>query len=636
MKTDRYKIADAYEDAFGVRRETTPATRAAVRAAMRVEGDGPLRPPPVYVLDRRKGTLPHVGRGDLRLEDGTSLAVDDGLPADLPLGYHDFLPADGKEPIRLIVSPGQCYPPPELLAWGWSAQLYAARSQASWGMGDLADLRSLARWSRGQGAGFVLVNPLPAVDPVPAQESSPYYPSSRRFRNPLYLRVEDVPGATAMGEELAELAAEGRRLNGDRRIRRDEVFRLKQAALARLWERFGGDPAFDRFRREQGRALVEFATFCTLVDKFGPDWGRWEAEYRRPNAPGVPRFATENARRIEYHQWLQWLVDRQLEAAGNELPIVEDMPIGVTARGADAWAWQDVLADGMSVGAPPDIYNTQGQNWGFPPWIPHRLQAAKYEPFVQTIRAMLSHAGGLRIDHVLGLFRLFWIPYGMSPVEGTYVRYPAEDLLAIIALESDRARAFVVGEDLGTVGNNVRRMLAAARMLSYRLLWFESQPTSRYPKLAMAAVTTHDLPTVAGLWNGSDLAAQESLGLKPNAEAIGAIRDRVRKMTRLAETASEAEAVRATYELLGRAPSAVVTATLDDALEVSERPNMPATTFEWPNWCLSLPAPLETLMASPLAGAIAESLSGRAGRAEGATKAGEKAPGANAGRRTPV
>ncbi len=227
--------------------------------------------------------------------------------------------------------------------------------------------------------------------------------------------------------------------------------------------------------------------FARWSKSWGADWSRWPAEFSRPDAPGIARFEADHARRVEFHEWLQWLTDVQLAAAGATLPVLQDMPIGIATPGADAWTWQDVLADGVSVGAPPDMYNTQGQNWGIPPWAPRLLEQAKYEPFVQTIRALLRHAGGLRIDHVMGLFRLFWIPQGTSPIEGTYVEYPAEDLLNIVALESHRAGAFVVGEDLGTVGKNVRRMLADARILSNRLLWFESQPPSEYPRLALAA-----------------------------------------------------------------------------------------------------------------------------------------------------
>ncbi|HEY4309257.1 MAG TPA: 4-alpha-glucanotransferase [Pirellulales bacterium] len=579
---------------------------------MHVDGS-PTPEPRVRVLDRRRKSSFKVGSGELRLEDGTSLTVDGRLPADVPLGYHDFLPRGARDPIRLIISPGQCPAAPTKI-WGWAVQLYAVRSRTSWGMGDMADLRTLAEWADRQGAGFVLVNPLSAVDPVVPQEPSPYYPSSRRFRNPLYIHIAAVPGAEQLQSELASISTAGHELNQSPRIIRDKVFQIKQQALERIWQVFAGDRAFDSFCREQGAPLRQFATFCTLVEKLGADWSRWPAEYARPDAPGMARFEAENLRRVEYHQWLQWLLDLQLAAAGSALRIVQDMPIGIAARGADAWTWQDVLADGITVGAPPDMYNTQGQNWGIPPWAPRLLEQAKYEPFVQTIRALLRHAGGLRIDHVMGLFRLFWIPQGMSAVEGTYVEYPAEDLLNIVALESHRAGAFVVGEDLGTVGKNVRRMLADAQILSNRLLWFESQPTSEYPSLALAAVTTHDLPTIAGLWTGADLAAQQELDLRPNVEATIAIRDRLREMTGVADSAPPEDVIRATYRLLADAPSSLVTATLEDALAVEQRPNMPATVDQWPNWRIPLVRSLEELLTSPLANDIASTLSARGKR----------------------
>jgi len=612
MDTDCHGIAHQFEDAFGVLRVTSRATRDAIRTAMHVAGGEPL-PARIKVVDRRRRGALKVGTGELLLEDGARLMIVDRLPPDVPFGYHDFLPHGSAEPMRLIVSPGRCPSPPGRHIWGWAVQLYAARSTSSWGMGDMADLRTLCDWSKGLGARFLLVNPLPAVDPVVPQEASPYYPSSRRFRNPLYIRVENVPGARELGIDLDALSTMGRELNQHPRIRRDEIFRLKQQALERIFAQFPGAAAFDAFRREQGGPLRQFATYCVLVERFGADWSQWSAEYRRPDAPGVAPFAAEHARRVEYHEWLQWVLDEQLAAAAT-LGIVQDMPIGIATRGADAWTWQDVLGDGVSVGAPPDMYNTQGQNWGIPPWVPERLRAAKYAPFIETIRALLRHAGGLRIDHVMGLFRLFWIPQGMSPVDGTYVEYPAEDLLNIVALESHRAGAFVVGEDLGTVGKNVRQMLAAAHILSNRLLWFESHPPRDYPRLALAAVTTHDLPTIAGLWTGKDLAAQQELGLHPNATATEAIRDRLREMTGLADSAVAPDVVRATYRLLADAPSALVTATLEDAVAAVERPNMPATVHQWPNWCIPLSEPLDTLVQGSLPRDIAVSLSQRGKR----------------------
>jgi 4-alpha-glucanotransferase len=569
---------------------------------------GPPPESPVRVL-RPGQALPLEQPAELRLEDGTALRVDAALPPDLPLGYHELCALDGGATVRVIVSPGRCYLPADWHTWGWAVQLYALRSAESWGMGDLGDLRRLAQWSATDlGAGILLINPLHAVTPVIPQQPSPYFPSSRGFRNVLYLRVEEVPGAAEEGLELEPLVAAGRALNRERDIDRDAVFRLKMQALGRLWLRFGGDPDFDRYRREHGEALQQFAIFCALAEHYGRGWQAWPAEFRHPNASAVARFAAERADHVRFHQWLQWLLDAQLARAAAELPVMQDLPIGVDPNGADAWAWQDVLAADVTVGAPPDKYNTLGQDWGLPPFIPHKLRAAAYEPFRQTIRATLRHAGGLRIDHVMGLFRLYWIPQGMDPSYGAYVRYAADELLAIITLESQRARAVVVGEDLGTVEEGVQERLAAHRLLSYRLLWFETDPPARYPELALAAVTTHDLPTIAGLWSGADLRTQQRLGLRPNEAGLREIAERLRAMTGLPEGAQVHEVIVRAHQLLAEAPSVVVTATLEDALAVEERPNMPSTTAEWPNWSLALPASLGDLETQALTRAVADTL----------------------------
>src|SRR6185503_2364243 len=391
----------------------------------------------------------------------------------------------------------------------------------------------------------------------------------------------------------------------------DRVFEAKSKALESIWRtvRARPDAAFDGFVRDQA-GLQEFGTFCALAERFGASWRQWPADLQHPSRPAVARAAREPqlGERIRFHQWLQYQVDRQLERASAAMPVMQDLPIGFDAAGADAWVFQDVLADGISVGAPPDEFNTRGQNWGLPPFVPDRLRAAGYEPFIQTIRASLRHAGGLRIDHVMGLFRLFWIPAGMDPRDGTYVHGHPDDLLAIVALESQRAKAMIVGEDLGTVEEDTRQALAARNILSYRLLWFEKTPPSKYPVQALAAITTHDLPTVAGLWSDSDLEVQHELGLSPNEAGTREIKARVRRMTRAAATTPIPEIVARVHDSLARAPSQILTATLDDAMAVEERPNMPATNDEWPNWRLALPQPIETLRTNRLAARIARAL----------------------------
>jgi 4-alpha-glucanotransferase len=613
MTTDAWGITDGYHDALGVWHATSDETRAVLRAAMGDAGASSPSAPPVRVV-RQGQAAPLDGPVELTLEDGARLRASERLPPDLPLGYHRLRRLDDEREARLIVAPARCHLPAGLRTWGWAVQLYAARSRESWGIGDLADLRRLARWSAAElGAGMLLLNPLSAVAPVLPQQPSPYYPSSRCFRNPLYVRIEEVPGAAAAQLDLHALATAGRALNERRRIDRDAVWRLKHAALERLWPGQRGDPELARYCDQQGEALREFATFCALAERHGAGWQGWPAEYRRPDSPAVAGFAAEQADRVAFHAWLQWLLDVQLARAAREIRLMQDLPIGVDAGGADAWAWQDTLTASASIGAPPDVYNTGGQDWGLPPFVPHRLAARGYEPFIRTIRAALRHAGGLRVDHVMGLFRLFWVPRGLAPGAGAYIRYPADDLLAILALESQRAGAIIVGEDLGTVEEGVRERLAEHAILSYRLVWFEPEPPARYPRLALAAVTTHDLPTIAGLWTGADLEAQAAIGREPSRAGFDEMRERLRRVADVEDDAPVGEVIERVHERLAEAPSVIVTATLDDALAVEERPNMPGTVSEWPNWSIALPQPLEAIEQAPRARAVAAALARRGG-----------------------
>ncbi len=604
----RWGVDVGYHDAGGTWREPPASSIDAVLASMGADRDSPDDEPSRFHSVRLDHELPTVPAGRLVLEDGAEARVgaDGRLPHGIPTGYHRLAPADGGADHQVVVSPGTC-PLPEGRRWGWAAQLYAARSAASWGIGDLGDLAAIGDWCRREGGKVTLLNPLHAAPPGAAQQPSPYFASSRCFANPLYLRIEDVPGAPGI-PGLDRLAAEGRRLNDARLIDRDRVWALKSTALDLLFDRFeasGGDRALDAFVAERGGALAGFATFNAIAEVHGVPWQDWPAELHRPGAPGVRAFASSEAgaRRIRLHTWMQWLLDRQLGAV-RSTGIIADLAIGVDAGGADSWMWQDTFAEGMRVGAPPDEFNTLGQDWGLPPWDPWRLRADAYEPFVQTVRAGLRHAEGLRFDHVMGLFRLFWIPTGASAGEGTFVRYPYWDLLNILALEAERAGAYVVGEDLGTVEDHVRRELRERRVLSYKLLWFEDAKPQDWDGQALGAVTTHDLPTVTGVWSGADLDAQRDLGLEPNEAGSKAMRDRLEDWTGADAAAPAAEVTAAAYALLGEAPCAVLTVSLDDLAGVEERPNMPGTVDEWPNWRIGLPVPIEELMAAPLPAAV--------------------------------
>jgi len=556
----------------------------------------------------RPGRDPGLGRVEIQCEDGTTRTVDGAIPADFPHGYHVVnAPYGGRR--RLIVSPGRCWLPEDWRAWGWTAQLYATRSRQSWGIGDLADLRTMRTWSESIGAGFLLVNPLHAVAPTDEQEDSPYLPATRRFRNPLYVRVEEVPGAEHV--DLASLAERGRELNSAGRIDRDAIWALKRDAL---WRIFAASDAEDRgftaWRARQGQALEDFATWCALTEVHGGDSGSWPEEFRRTDTRAVARFATTHAQRVRFHAWLQWLLERQLQDATGGLPVIQDLPIGASGGGADAWTWQHVLAEGVTIGAPPDAFNATGQDWGSPPLVPWRLRLADYEPFIQVVRSTMASAGGIRIDHVMGLFRLWWVPAGRSAREGAYVRYPSQDLLDIVALESQRAQAIVVGEDLGTVEPGVREELAERAMLSYRLLWFEDEDPAEWPTDALAAVTTHDLPTVSGLWTGSDLAEQSRFTQQPTAELESGREElltRLRGRSGLAPAATPEQAVAAAHRLIARAPCTLLSATLEDAVEADRRPNMPGTT-ERDNWCLPLPVMIEDLPDHPTVRQVAAAL----------------------------
>jgi 4-alpha-glucanotransferase len=564
----------------------------------------PLPRDPVAVV-RPGGRLARPG--EVTLEDGTGLGRLDALPRDVPLGYHRLVPDGEDGEVMLITGPGRCHLP-GARSWGWSAQLYATRSMSSWGIGDLADLRVLGRWAAALGAGFVSVNPLHAVAPGVPQQASPYFPSSRRFRNPLYLRVEEVPGAAASGLDLERLARAGRALNGGSRIDRDAVLELKRRALERIWK--AGPPldGLAAFRREHGVALDQWATFAAVAERHGPRWRDWPGELRRPDAPSVAGFAAAERHRVDFHAWLQWQLDEQLARANAALPLIGDLAIGIDRHGADAWAWQDELAPGATVGAPPDAFNPAGQDWGMPPFVPHRLRASGYRPLIETLRATLRHAGGLRIDHVLGLFRQWWIPRGSDPTDGAYVRYPTDELLEIVALESARAGALVIGEDLGTVAPGVRRELRRRRILSCRLVYFERVAPGRYPRGSLGGVTTHDLPTVAGLWHGSDLVAQRRAGLEPDAAGVDRLRERVRRVAGVTADAGVDEVVLRLHAALAASPSLLVGATLEDALRVEERPNLPGTLDRYPSWSIPLPRPLEEIMSDPYVARLAEAL----------------------------
>jgi len=634
VTSDVWGVDDGYWDALGEWHATSEATAAALRRAMGAPPEdsvdaedaedsadaevggaevGGAEPPVKHRLRVvHLGEAARVdGPGELRLEDGTTLRVTDALPPDLPLGYHQLrLDTDGDvPPLRLVLTPGRCHLPDDLHTWLLSVQLHSCRSERSWGIGDLGDLARIGTWASVRGAGMVALNPLHAPLPTAPVQPSPYYASSRRWRNPLYLQIEALPGA---GDEpaIAELADAGRALLAQRLIDRDAVWELKGTALRLLWARARSTDAvrLGRWRTTQGTELETYARFCALAEHHGKGWREWPEEHRHPEAPGVERFAAEHPDDVAYWAWVQLLLDDQLRRAGEAIPLLHDLAIGVDPAGAEAWTYQDLLADGVRIGAPPDRFNTAGQDWGLPPFIPWKLRDAGYTPLIQLWRGALSNGGGLRIDHVMGLFRLFWLLADQGPAEGAYVRYPADELLAVLAVESVRAGALVVGEDLGTVEDGVRAQLGVAGVLSTRIVWFDQAPPEEFPTQALAAVTTHDLPTVGGIWSRDDVADQRAAGLPVDEEQATAMRARLADLSGCGDDAPVEDVVVGVHRRLASAPSVLVGVTMEDALAVSQRPNMPGTLAERPNWSLALPLPLDDALADPLVNDVAAAM----------------------------
>ena len=594
-------IATGYRDHRGVWRDAPEETVNTLRDILTS-----TRSDPTSTRSVTFGTGMQVsGAHELQLEDGSTMEIQDGVPADVPMGYHLLLDLDTERRTHLIVAPGRCWLPAGLKTWGWAAQLYSVRSEDSWGIGDLRDLAELSEWSRALGAGILMINPLHASGSQRARQPSPYFPSSRCSRDLLYLRIEDIEGASDAGVDLADLASVGRELNEEPIIDRARIHDIKVTALERIWSaRAGrGEPATKR-------AHVEgFALFASLAEANAGPWQGWPEGLRRPNGSAIGAWKRDHAERIAFHTWVQMSLDDQLERSGRQTALINDLAIGVDPDGADAWLWQDQFARGATIGAPPDEFNTAGQDWGVLAFDPFRLDRAGYEPFIQTIREALRHSGGIRFDHVMGLWRLFWIPEGAGPQEGTYVRYPTTKMLDILALESQRAEAFVVGEDLGTVEPEVREGMRRRDMLSYRVFWFEEGPPRTYPQRSLATITNHDLPTIAGVWTGRDQDDRVEAGLEPDTDTAARLRRSLSKATNLDADAAVSTVVQESYRVLASAPSAILTATLEDALEVPQRPNQPGTIDEFPNWARALPRTLEQMRNDPLPRAIAAALS---------------------------
>jgi 4-alpha-glucanotransferase len=641
--------------ALGVDARTPQAVRDAL-AAREAELRARLLPPTVVCWSGSPCAALEA------LPEGTTLRIETeqgetrASAAQLPPGVHLLTATapDGRTArAHLVVAPPRL-PTPTGRSHGLLVQLYSLLSRRSWGMGDLGDLGELAAWAgRVLGAGFVQVNPLHAAVPGDPTDPSPYRPSSRRFPDPVHLRVEDVPEfAYADPGTLPEQAGRLREavLEKGELIDRDAVWELKRQALERIADvplGPGRRAAYCDFLAEQGQALEDHATWCALAEVHGPRWRQWPEALRDPRSAETARARSELMHRVDFHSRLAWLTDTQLTAAqraareaGMPVGIVHDLAVGVHPEGADAWAQQEYFAAGISVGAPPDAFNARGQDWGLPPWRPDRLAASGYAPYRRLLTALFRYAGALRIDHVMGLFRLWWVPEGEPPTEGTYVHYDAEAMLAVLVLEASRAGAVVIGEDLGTVEPGVREALRERGVLGTSVLWFERDwegdgrplPPDRWRADCLATATTHDLPSTAARLTGEHVELRDRLGLltrpleEERAQAAADTAEWLALLTRLGllagtgggDASSEEAEVQAVHRYLLRTPARMIGVWLPDGVGDRRPQNLPGTWDQYPNWRLPIadgegrPVTLEELAASPRLHALIDTLRERA------------------------
>lgn len=659
--------------AFGIRPEDPPEALEKM-----LGGEGAAWAPPVLVLRedeplRVSLTVPpgwhdaaldwFLTREDGRTDSGATalarLPVESGrchlgLPQDLGRGYHALdirlSGADGETVVEtaIIVVPRRAYRPPAMeqgvRMWGIAVQLYGLRSSRNWGIGDFTDLRALMGWAGRVGAATIGTNPLHALFLDDPGHISPYSPSSRHFINPLYIDVEAVEEFRASPDVqgLLDVSSFRDRLDAARRSELVDyltVTAVKRSAFEAMHRVLRTRPgpegerrraALAQYRAEQGEKLQRFALFQALREHMGKndvslrDWRRWPEPLRNPTSPEALAFAQQNEQAVEFFAYLQWEAQAQLaacvaagKAAGLPIGLYLDLAVGTDASGADTWAEPHLIASGATIGAPPDTYNRKGQNWGLPPLNGAALRAHAYKPFADLLRANMSRAGALRIDHVLGLMRLFWIPEGCAPTEGAYVAYPFDDLIGIVALESHRNCCLVIGEDLGTLPDGFQDKMRAAGLLSYCLLYFERdhlgrfKPPSDYPAEALAALSTHDLPTVWGFWARRDLAEKERIGAYPDAALAAQARQmRHEEVEGLLEALQRERLLRpgqrrdvvplqAVLRFIARTPSHLLMVGIEDLIGVEEQANLPGTTDEHPNWRRRLPMTLEQIAADP-------------------------------------
>jgi 4-alpha-glucanotransferase len=593
---DALGVSDGYYDIAGTWHAASEATRAAVHAAM---GTPDAAPGGLWFVVA--GTSePLWSACTVVLEDGTDLGAHDRLPPDLPIGYHELRPVDGSRPSTVVVHPAQCPAAPR--AWGVAAQAYALWSAGSWGIGDLADVAALGRAAADRGAGLMLLSPLHAPAPSTPQENSPYSPSSRCWWNPLLLPVAGPPPA--------DFAVDPTRL-----IDRDAVWAAKRAAL---WEehradRRGSDHPWAvaapsapgaspmSWPAAAARGVDLFGAWSALAERHGADWRTWPEPLRRPGPDVIAcvEADAELAAAADFHRWLQWRLHGGLTALGpgrGPVGLIGDMAVGITPEGFDAWRFQDLLASGdVHIGAPPDELAPDGQDWRLPPFVPWKVRAAGYRPLIDTLRAVFTGMAGIRIDHVMGLFRQYWVLPGGG---GAYVYFPADELLAIVAVEAHRAGAFVIGEDLGTVPPDVPPAMRARGMLGTKVAVLDEEPPSAWPEACVGTLTTHDLPTMAGVLRGDGPDEMRerlalAMGERGGAVAIDVLQQAAAGAP-IEPGEMQGRLIAALHDAVLDSPSRIRLVTTDDLCGTPLRENVPGTIGP-PNWCRPLPHPVDAI-----------------------------------------
>jgi 4-alpha-glucanotransferase len=560
---------------------------------------------------------------------------------DIAFGYHRLeLPELGTS-TSLIVTPSRCYLPARFRdgerAWGISLQLYLLRSASNWGVGDFSDLARMAKMTADLGCDVLGLNPLHQMFPDKPEHASPYSPASRSFLNVLYIDVQAIPEFQI--SQAPNLVASGasrealKKCRASAHVSYTSVTRLKLEALRLVFDHFRSNATevrrrkFSAFVHRGGDALTRSSLFQVLRDHFSQTdptldaWQRWPQPFHSPTSPEAKQFAHEHQNEIEFFHWLQWVADQQLSTAseaaaayGMAIGLYRDLAVGCDRTGSETWSRPADFLQSVQVGAPPDILNPAGQNWGLPPFNPVTLKMQAYKPFIDLVRANMRHAGGLRIDHVMGLQRLYCIPEGSPASDGAFISYPIDDLIGILALESHRNCCLVVGEDLGTVPSGFREKMAAANISSYRVLFFEQQekdgfiPPEQYPALAVAVAGSHDLPTLRSWLVESDIGLKQSLGLYPSEDEVLAQRslrrgerEAVLKALQLSHPAPPEQFSVAVHRFLARTRAMLTMVQLDDLLGEHEPVNVPATSTEHPNWRRKYSLTLEGLLENELA-----------------------------------